>query len=229
MIAGAFNAAIFSPGWLLVQKLIGESEYAAADIEISTREIAVFTLRWLKVQVTPDNLLLAAADPEEYVRLRDIAVGVLRALSHTPIASMTITHEAHFPTDSVTRWHAIGDAVIPKPAWSELLVNAGTRAASVQGARPDLHGGHQLVQVEPSYRVPVGVFVAFADHYTLSDVESVIESREDPDFMKGLTATVQPDAAHVPAAIEILESEWTVSEDRARWAYRTVMALGDQQ
>ena len=36
VVKGLFNAAIFSPAWLLAEGLIGKSEYGEADVELIT-------------------------------------------------------------------------------------------------------------------------------------------------------------------------------------------------
>src|SRR4051794_13817196 len=117
VLRGHFNAAILSPEWLLRQGLISEEDAEAAEIEIISPQRTAFSTSWLVCSVTNDLLAFESTSEPDFERVRDVAVGVLRTLSHTPIAAMGINRQAHFPVDSIERWHYIGDFLSPKDFW----------------------------------------------------------------------------------------------------------------
>ena len=131
VVKGLFNAAIFSPAWLLAEGLIGKSEYGEADVELITREIASFTVGWLRCQVSPDALQLTTTEPEEFERVRDAAVGILNTRSHTPVAALGINREVHLPARDEAHYLAIGDALAPKKFWEPLVDLPATRTLTV--------------------------------------------------------------------------------------------------
>lgn len=157
---GRFNAAIFSPLWLLQQNLIGVADFTGASIEVITNDFASFSTPWLMLQVLPDALQLSTTDPADFERVRDVGVGVLNALPHTPIAALGINRQVHFASRSREHYHAIGDQLVPKPFWENLIELPVTRSVMVWGQRPDNYGGRVQIQVEPSVKFRGHVYVA---------------------------------------------------------------------
>ena len=88
VIKGSFNPAIFSPLWLRNQGLIGSPEMSEQDIDIISRDIAIFRAGWLSVQVAGDGLQFSTSNMEEAERLRDVAIGALRRLEHLPLQQL---------------------------------------------------------------------------------------------------------------------------------------------
>ena len=213
VVKGAFNPGIFSPAWLLGQDLIGNEEYEAAAVEVITREVAIFSVGWLRCQVTIDQLLFATTKADESERLRDAVVGVLRALAHTPIGALGINRVVHFDVGDFERWHAIGDALVPKAPWEGVLILPGMKNVGILAVRPDLYGGNINVEVEPSGRVPHGIFVSHNDHFELRRVESQPTKRQE---ISPPAPTVTPSASLIPVAVEILTGEWVASMKRAQ-------------
>lgn len=213
VVKGAFNPAIFSPAWFLAQGLIGQTEVAASEVEIISREVAVFSSGWLRCQVTKDTFQVSTDDPAEFERVRDVAIGVLRTLEHTPIALMGINRAVTFVVDSSVKWHAIGDTLAPKKIWQDVLFLPGLTILGVQGARRDSYDGRLVVQVAPTKGLDNGVTVAFNDHFTLSISESQPTSRDESFGQADDQAEMT--AAKIPVAIKILSNEWTASMRRA--------------
>jgi hypothetical protein len=213
VIKGNFNAAIFSPLWLLDQKLIGTDEYSAAQIEVISAEFASFSTEWLRCLVVPDTLQLSTEEPAEFERVRDVAVGLLNALPHTPVAAVGINREIHFAAQSPEQYHGIGDFLVPKDFWQGLMEFPGTRSLTVWGVRGDELDGRVQVTVEPSYRFSQHVFLSHNDHFNLKQVDQHPSSRDEA--WQAQYATIPASAKNIPAIIEILTSSWISSINRS--------------
>ena len=224
VIRGSFNPGIFSPAWFLAQKLIGNEEYEAAEVQFISRDLSLFHMGWLDCQVTQDAMQLDTVKPEETERLRDAAVAVLRLLSHTPINALGINRSVHFDVESYERWHKIGDRLAPKDIWEGVLTLPGTRNVTILAVRPDKFDGSISVQVEPSVKVPHGVYVAVNDHFTLTNVEEQPTTRSDGPLQQAL---VPPSSELIPIAVGILSDEWVDSMTRAEAIFRHVAKQGD--
>jgi hypothetical protein len=207
VIRGQFNPAVFSPLWFLSNGLIGEAEFGSAELGLIAREVCDFRMGWLSCHVDLDGLQLTTANPEEFERLRDATVGVLRLLSHTPIATMGINRSLHLTVASQEQWHRVGHALAPKAAWESVLTSPGMRNVTMWGVRDDDWGGRPQVQVEPSLVVPQAVFVSTNDHFTLvrsaGSTDTAGWDLSEPE--------VESTPAKIEVAIEILLNLWRSS------------------
>jgi hypothetical protein len=216
ILRGNFNPAIFSPGWLLAQGLIGPREANDAKPEAIVPHVSVFTVGWLRCQVTDDLLELSTADTQEVERLRDIATGILRTLDQTPVSFLGINRQVHYRFEDERPWHLLGDLLVPKEHWEPHLRLPGTRSVAVQGVREDKYAGRVMVTVEPSVRVHPGLFIQYNDHFALQTVESQPTTREDfglPE--RNEVAEVEPSFTRIPLALEILTDHYFDSLSRA--------------
>jgi len=224
VVKGLFNAAIFSPAWLLAEGLIGKSEYGEADVELITREVASFTVGWLRCQVTPDALQLTTTEPEEFERVRDAAVGILNTLSHTPVAALGINREVHLPARDGAHYLAIGDALAPKEFWEPLVDLPATRTLTIWGQRPDKRGGRVQIQIESSVRFRQHVFISHNDHFNLLKVDKQPASREEA-LLETVEPNLQPSAHKGAIATEILTSEWKSSMGRSTDVINAILRI----
>lgn len=225
VVKGLFNAAIFSPAWMLAQGLIGTSEYAEAEVELITREFASFTVGWLTCQVTPDALQLATVVPEEFERVRDAVVGILNTLPHTPVAALGINRQVHFPTRDLDHYNAIGDKLVPKDFWEPMVAFAATRNVMVWGQRPDDYSGRVQIKVEPSNRFLRHVFVSHNDHFNLLPFDQHPATREEA-FERDLEPIRgEPSAHKISMAKEILTSEWKSCMSRSIEVANTIARI----
>lgn len=226
VVNGHFNAAIFSPLWLLQQNLIGVAEFGDAQIEVITSDFASFSCKWLNCQVVPDALQFNTTDPSEFERLRDVVVGVLTALPHTPIAALGINRQTHFQARSPDHYHAIGDQLVPKQFWEELVHLPTTREVRVWGQRSDNFGGRIQIKVEPSFRFTGHVFVAYNDHFNLLVVDHQPTTREESWRTEmEQTGSLEPSAAKIAVANEILTSTWASSMKRSGEAISAIARI----
>jgi hypothetical protein len=83
------------------------------------------------------------------------------------------------------------------------------RSVVYWGVRDDGYGGRVQVQIEPSYRYPPGVYVAYNDHYDLTKGHDVLEDRTGFADMPTDDSAMTSDK--VPEAIDILTEKWTAS------------------
>ncbi|MEO7818543.1 MAG: hypothetical protein ABIS18_05290 [Actinomycetota bacterium] len=229
VLRGSFNPAIMSPGWLLANGLLGEAEANQAQPEIIIPDISIFTAAWLRCQVTHDQMLFSTVEPQEFERARDVAVGVLNILEHTPVAFLGLNHEAHIVASSMDVWHRLGDALAPKDLWEPELRLPGMRSVTIEGVRPDEFAGHIQVSVQPSARVQPGIYVSYNDHYVLRTVEEQPKTRADfVDPAIADSKTVPPSAELIPLAIKILSEKWADSRERSEAIFLKVMSAGEK-
>jgi hypothetical protein len=226
VVRGHFNPAIFSPGWLFAQGLIGREQTEFAEIQAIVPQAAIFSAGWVNFQATPDMLSLATEDPVEYPRLRDLAVSILRLLKETPVNALGINRAVHMKVDSIEDWHRLGDTVAPKAIWEKMLSLPGTASLSIRGVRQDDYAGFVQVRFEPSNAVPCAIFIEQNDHFVLKEVAGQPETREelfDPRYSEFLV--VEPSPSLVSIAVEILTRRWDSSISRGNEIARQLWDL----
>lgn len=172
ILLGSFNPQVLHPAWLAAQELIRKEEAESAKVEIVHAEVASVTVGSIKLQVTQERFQTSTEDPSSYEVARDLTMGYLDVLHHTPVRVMGLNRAMHFLVPSVDAWHEIGHHLAPKEMWSKTLVKPGMRSLTMEGLRPDRFKGYIRVRVEPSVRVHPGVYITLNDHYQ--------EEREDP-------------------------------------------------
>jgi hypothetical protein len=211
VMRGNFNPAIISPAWMVAEKLIGRKDAEAVEPELIVPQVAIFSLPWVRFDVSQDRFGMTARDPQEYDRCRDLAVGIFSTLRHTPVSALGINRWMHLKADSLAEWHAIGDRVTPKDVWEGQLTLPGVARLAMEAVRPDDYGGRIIVQFEPSNRYPSAVYIEQNDHYSLQTGVVQPKTREDQQPPKDL----QPSATLIPVALEILSQKWADSLARA--------------
>lgn len=224
VIGGIFNPAIFSPDWLLREDLIDHSIYTTMTDTVVTPDFTSLRLGDIAIQVTREALQVATSHADEFERTRDLAIGILRLLSHTPIAVLGLNRHFHIKADDVAIWHAIGDAIVPKTDWESVLDHPGMRSAVLWGARPDNYAGRVQVQIEPSVAIPYGIFVSQNDHYDLYTITEPITGRAQFPLPAEVIDN-KPSADKVLVAITVLQTKWSDSMSRADAVVKNVWML----
>lgn len=227
VVRGHFNAAIFSPAWLFQQNVIGASDFAQSEVEIITRDFASVSAGWLTYQVTPDALQLATTEPDDFERLRDVAVAILNALPHTPVAVLVISREIHFKARDAEQYQLIGDRLVPKQFWEPILAMPVTREIVMWGQRPSDHGGRTQVKVEPSFRFPDDhIFVAHSDQFNLQITEQAPKSRQEAWMIEAdQNQRAEASATNIPIVIDILTSHWDSSLAHASTVLQAIAGI----
>ncbi len=203
VLLGDFNPKIFQPAWFGSEGLIRKPEVDGAKIEVVHQEVVIFTLEWLKIEVTRERFWAATLQESYDEPVRDLVVSTFRILRHTPLRKMGINLEEHFQIQSEERWHSIGHTLAPKEAWEGVVLNPGMNSLVIQGTRPDNLKGYVQVNVGPSPPpVHPGVRFGVNDHFEVEKPDSVIGGDE---------------------IMNILENNWVESRKRAVTIMRTLM------
>lgn len=228
VLRGHFNPAIVTPGWLLAQKLLSVEDFTETRPDLITSDMSNFHGPWFTVNVTSDTLQVSTGDLAETEPIRDLIVGILRALPHTPVGVMGINHDFHFRVDNVAEWHAIGDTLAPKEPWGDAIKFPGMLGMQMIGVRDDAEGGRVRVTVEPSNRVaPRGVYVSYNDHFSLAPSVGQPNVREDVASEIRLEAErpAEPSADKTQLALQLLFSQWQVSRVNALKVLQQISGL----
>jgi hypothetical protein len=152
---------------------------------------------------------------EEAERARDLAVGILSSAEDTPISALGINNNAHFAVNNVAQWNAIGDNLVDNQTWDGILPASGMRSVVFWTGRPDNYAGRVQIQIEPSFMVQPGIFVAYNDHYDLTRVTSQPQTRREVQKLARPDDT-ESTVEKVAVAMEVLTSNWQASMDRLR-------------
>jgi hypothetical protein len=226
VIRGHFNAAIFSPAWLLQQNVIGAADFARAEVEIITRDFASMETGWLTCQVTPDALQLSTTEPDDFERLRDAAVSILNALPHTPVAVLGINREMHFKAKDPDHYQLIGDRLAPKDFWEHTLDLPVMREIVMWGQRDSKFGGRTQVKVEPSFRFDEHVFVSHSDQFNLHIIDVRPSSRREAWLMEAdQNRRAEALATNIPIVNDILAEEWSSSLSHASTVLKAIASI----
>jgi len=198
VMLGSFNPTIFQPRWLGAQHLIRAEEAENADIATIQTELADFKTEWFHLQVLQNRFQIVCLDPRQYGPLRDLVAGMFTILPHTPVTALGMNRTFHFEMSSVDLWHALGHLLAPKEFWNPILEAPGLRSMQIQGRRKEIDGGVVLIKVEPSVRIPHGLFVEVNEEFKPLDKEK--------SGSEGANWVPQRLAAHWDAILEFSES-----------------------
>lgn len=169
---GSFNPAIFQPLWFSGNNLIRQEEANDAKVEIIHKDVAVFSTEWFSLQVIGDRYALDTEDPTKYQPLRDLALGTFKILEHTPIRAFGFNSFQHFRMPSEDEWHAFGHHYAPDDSWRGIVTDPGMRSLVIQGKRENCQANQIQVKVEPSRKVPLGIFIHVNEHYEVASDEN---------------------------------------------------------
>ena len=176
VLLGDFNPAIFTPAWFTLHGLLPRAA-DSADLKVAHRQVAEFSIDWLRLQVTSDRF---AANTEQapHVRVKDLVMRVFKEhLSHTPLRAMGINRSVDFRVGGLAERDRIGRTLAPVEPWGRWAAELGVDGE--QGGMTSLtmcqvsptgrpRGGSVNVKVEPSRRIGQGrsgIFVEVNDHY----------------------------------------------------------------
>lgn len=224
VIKGTFEPDKFSPQELVTQGLVDAKSLTEANQRFSTNDISILETATVRLTVDRDTIQITAQLAEAFEPMRDLAVGILRLSGSTMVSVLGINREVHFATSSVASWHAVGDTIVPKDLWSGALDVVGMASVTLKAARGDTNGGYRQITIQPSARVPQGVFVSHNDHYTLEDVSKPVATREQLDAETLRQPQVSSDK--VNKAIAILNDEWENSMKRSSALIERVAQMG---
>lgn len=174
VLRGRFNPQIFQPAWVAAQGLIRGAEAEAAEIAIIHPEVVAYSLDWARVEVERETLVIRTTSKTEAPeQVRDLALGMIRILSHTPIYGVGIQFAAHYPMADESARDELLDLVVPQTSWDRMLESPALASLTMQGERINRdigRAGNALVTVEPSRKLlPHGIYIAVAEQYEVAD------------------------------------------------------------
>ena len=210
VILGAFTPRMFHPIWFKSMGLLGETEvdHTAKDKSLAiVDELARFDVGAFEFFIARDRFQITTQREDYFAPLRDLMIGSLSALDHSPAKAMGLNWNIHFPTPSENAWHAVGDKLVPKSLWREIWTkHVGMQNLQVRMERDDSFTGNVNVTVQPSSVVRFGVYVDINDHhefaadFTLAKVAEVLQTTWDASRIRatalfaGLYSRVTPNA-----------------------------------
>jgi hypothetical protein len=171
VLIGAFNPKLFDPWWFAKQKLIQDEEAEKAEVSVITSDVTVFSIGWLRLQAQSERVEISTNQPQYYQSLRDLVIGTFRILRHTPLRTFGLHLNAHYKCADRDEWHKVGDALVPKTLWNDLMVRPGVKSLSIRGTIAELQSGWVDVTVEPSVKVDPGIFFDVNHLYNDETVE----------------------------------------------------------
>jgi hypothetical protein len=178
VVLGTFNPQIFQPEWYARQNLIGVEQAEKASIEFINPDISVFSIGWMRLEITRDRASFGTNQAQHFELLRDLVGSTFKILQHTPLSRFGINWVCHFRMPDIESWHKIGHKLAPKEPWAEVLQDPGMRDVMMEAKRPDKYAGKIYVTVQPSLIVQPGVYVMINDDFELG-VEKGVETAPD--------------------------------------------------
>ena len=179
VVVGRFNPAIFSPDWLERNGLIGKDDADAArdggqdQSLLVSHQVTGFETEWFVLQVLENRFSLTSKGALSPA-FKDLAVGTLQLVPHTPVTAVGLNFLGDFKMASEDDYHRVGDVLAPKDVWKALYPDeyAGLASLTVRIQR----GSRQLVEakdekriaVQPSARIKFGVLISYNDHHDVT-------------------------------------------------------------
>jgi hypothetical protein len=168
---GDFNPAILQPLWFSVNGLVPEEEARNADVDIIHKQFASFSMGGIRVQVDDSRLGITAVESPKGPILRDLVLGTLSILEHTPLKAIGLNRDMVFVMDTDDAWHEVDNRLVPKSDWEQILACPGMRQVVVEGRRSDCSADRLHVRVQPS--AARSILIAVNQHYQLETKERV--------------------------------------------------------
>jgi hypothetical protein len=137
VVLGDFNPSIFQPFWFSANGLMPQVEADNAEISLIHKQVAAFSMGKLNIQVDGARFGITTDEPSQEPILRDLALGTLSLLEHTPLRAIGLNLDMVFAVESEEAWHAIGHRLVPKHDWAQILDSPGMQQVVVEGKRPD--------------------------------------------------------------------------------------------
>lgn len=218
VLVGRMNPLIFQPEWLRKNQIIGEAEAEAARegaLEVIHQEVSILNLAAMKLVVEPGRFVVTATE-EPLVLAKDFAEGCFSLLSHTPTSALGLNFTTTFRLDNRAAWHRLGDILLPKEPWTELL-KAGEKD------KADTHlGGMRSVTAERSVR---------PDEH-LGYIRVIVEAVEGAHFDTKVTVNdhFQFDPKNPTSAgdaVDLLNDVWDISGKRAKQITESIIELAN--
>ena len=187
IVTGNFNPRIVEPLWLAKYGLVPEEEAEVAGRQLLDGDLSHVTFPWADLVVLQDRLQLESAEEMmNEAQIRDLAIGVLRLLPHTPIDAVSIQHRAVVIAKSEDEWHEVGHRLAPKELWADILDSPGMFDFAMQGTRSDELQGSWKVRVRPVSDPKLGIWINVNDEVRLPDLNEPEPGARAADLIQEL-------------------------------------------
>jgi hypothetical protein len=177
VLLGNLNPMIFQPAWFSAEGLIKKIEAEKASVQIIHPDVVIFSLEWLRLEITKERFVARTTQEPYDEPLRDLVIGTFSLLRHTPILKMGINRSMHFLIENEEKWHAAGYKLAPKEPWEGIIKRSGLLSLTIQEdenkdgeiIRFDGLRGFTRVRVEPSGQIRPGLFIEINNHFEARD------------------------------------------------------------
>jgi len=171
VLLGNFNPKIFHPIWFSSQGLIRDSEAQEAEIQIIHPDAAVFSLGWMKLEVTAQRFMVQTNQEPYYEVIRDLVQGTFSLLRYTPVKSMGINRDYNFLIGDEQKWHNVGHTLAPKEIWSDILKVPGLEEMSMIGERTDGLKGFVKFEIRSYKKEEPGILLLVNNHFDIEKLD----------------------------------------------------------
>ncbi len=167
---GDFNPVVVQPYWLASKGLIRETEGEQAVIELIHNDLARFKLDWAEFLVTKDRFELRTTQEPYFDVLKDLAIGIWKILSGTPIRSLGINHLRHYLLESKEQYYNLGNVLAPLKNWEGLFEEP--RLLNIEIITSKYKEGIKRIRIQPSDSETLSgknaVMLNLNDHYQIA-------------------------------------------------------------
>jgi hypothetical protein len=205
VLLGSFEAASAQPKALLEKGLIRETDLTDLRVDMMLPpDVIALSFPWISFVVERERIVASTTFTSPLAEpVRDFVLDLVEHMTAPRVNALGFNTDYHFATANVGVWHKIGHTLVPKDVlWDKVMKSPGTMSLSLQGQRDDGLSGYVSVRVEPSLRIPNGLYVQVNDHFN------------------GPSAS----AAEKKFLLETLDERWTECIDRAT---RIISAVKD--
>jgi len=218
VLLGRFNPTIFQPLWFGHNNLISIEAAQDAELSIIHPEISQFTASDIAFSVELGRFQVKCETIHKD-RIKDLVIGSFgNFLIHTPIWTLGINRDIHFPCrDEPTRMR-LGSCFAPLEPWggwglrikkdmeTEKRHGGMTRLVMKQEPRLDGNNGYTKVDLQPSsiLKEENAVFIEVNDHFELSPPKETLGCKK---------------------VIETLNKSWDESIQQSGYIINEVMKL----
>ena len=206
VLIGRFDPSSVQPKNLFRQGILRDNDLASMVIDLAIPEAFAMTLDWIVFGVEKERFTAGTQIAAPFFEpVRDFVLNVIEEMTECEISAFGINLDTHFAMSNIVEWNAIGDILVPKDTlWRKLSPKPGMLSLSTQLSRYDNNAGFTRVRVEPSLKVPNGIYVQVNDHYELkkksaSDFTTLLEGvwddslRQTDNIIKQVRALPQGD------------------------------------
>jgi len=181
---GSFNPMIFQPSWFSDNDLMAESLTSMAEEVIITRELSIFVVSNIHVQVELGRFSLTTSDASMAPVIRDIAVGCFSVLEHTPLDLLGMNLDSTFESIPDQKWDKMTSRFAPSAPWDSVLEKPQMRVILMEGRRAGCNASKVTIRVQP--QLPSGCLVAINQHYVLGQEERTSVQQRNENALRAL-------------------------------------------